>query len=328
MQNSKKPLNESARLEALYGLALLDTPPEERFDRITRIAKRMFGVSISLISLVDDGRQWFKSRAGLEIEETPRDISFCGHAILGDSSFVVSDTLEDARFCDNPLVTDEPYIRFYAGYPLKVSDGTNLGTLCIIDQRPRVFTAEDEALLRDLGTLAAQELIALQLATMDDLTRLSNRRGFETLSRHALDLCRRMGTPAALLYFDLDKFKSINDQFGHIEGDRALTKFADLLKIAFRESDVIARLGGDEFAVMMLGSTDAGLDRALERFQELVDEYNAEGLHNYDLEYSFGVAKADTSRHMDVSGLVDEADQLMYRQKKGKQTQSPGGQAG
>ncbi len=318
MQQPDIPLEEPTRIDALRELELLDTLPEERFDRITRIAKRLFGVSIALISLVDDKRQWFKSKAGLDVDETPRDISFCGHAILGDESFVVTDTLEDSRFCDNPLVTEEPHIRFYAGYPLVVSGGSKIGTLCIIDSSPRAFTTEDEELLRDLASLAAQELIALQLATMDHLTKLSNRRGFETLSHHALELCRRMGTPAALIYFDLDDFKTINDEFGHLEGDSALANFAALLKIEFRGSDVIARFGGDEFAVMMLDSTEAGLDTALERFRHSVDAFNDEGLHRYKLEFSYGLVKVDTARHSGVASLVNEADQLMYQQKRSK----------
>lgn len=143
MQPPATPRDERTRLETLRSLKLLDTSPSERFDRLTRIARRMFGVPISLVSLVDENRQWFKSRQGLDATETPRDISFCGHAILDDDIFIVPDATKDNRFVDNPLVTDNPNIRFYAGVPLRVSNGSKIGTLCIIDEKPREFSEED-----------------------------------------------------------------------------------------------------------------------------------------------------------------------------------------
>ncbi|MBE9110973.1 GAF domain-containing protein [Nodosilinea sp. LEGE 07298] len=169
MQTPPYPANEATRLNTLRSLHILDTKPEERFDRITRIAKRLFGVPITLMSLIDAERQWFKSHQGLDLGETSRDISFCGHAILGNSPFVVPDALLDERFRDNPLVTDGPRIRFYAGAPLTVNNGSNLGTLCVIDQVPRTFTDEDQQLLVDLGRIAQQELLTMQLDTLDEL---------------------------------------------------------------------------------------------------------------------------------------------------------------
>src|SRR3989304_6783290 len=131
------PEEERARLSTLRELKILDTPAEERFDRITRIASRLFDVPIAVISLVDADRQWFKSCVGLSITETPREISFCAHAIMSDEIMYVSDTHADERFSDNPLVIGEPFIRFYAGCPLPGPDGRSLGTLCIVDRRPR-----------------------------------------------------------------------------------------------------------------------------------------------------------------------------------------------
>ena len=136
------PKNEAERLHALRTLKILDTSHEERFDRVTRMAKRMFNVSISLVSLIDEDRQWFKSAQGLEATETPRDISFCGHAINQEGLFIIPNAIEDQRFHDNPLVTDAPNIRFYAGYTLKIREGLNIGTLCLIDQKPREMDEE------------------------------------------------------------------------------------------------------------------------------------------------------------------------------------------
>ena len=143
MKKPDTPKNEKSRLYALRSLNVLDTPTEERFERLTRLAKRMFDVPIALVTLVDENRQWFKSHVGLNMTETPRDISFCGHAILGNDIFIIPDTIKDERFSDNPLVLNKPYIRFYAGCPLRYLDGSILGTLCIIDTKPRDLNAED-----------------------------------------------------------------------------------------------------------------------------------------------------------------------------------------
>ena len=139
MKSPSAPQDEQIRLDTLHSFNILDTEHEERFDRLTRMAKRLFGVPIALVSLVDESRQWFKSCFGLSISETSRDISFCGHTILGNDMFIIPDTSLDERFADNPLVLNEPYIRFYAGYPLIAPNGSKLGTLCIIDTKPRSF---------------------------------------------------------------------------------------------------------------------------------------------------------------------------------------------
>lgn len=150
--------HEAARVQALQGLEILDTAPEERFDRLTRIAQHILQVPIALVSLVDTQRQWFKSRQGLDATETPRDISFCGHAILGADVFVVTDTADDPRFADNPLVTGAPNIRFYAGAPLTLRNGLCVGTLCAIDSQPHQVSEGQLAALRDLAQCVVEEL--------------------------------------------------------------------------------------------------------------------------------------------------------------------------
>lgn len=310
-----KPADESTRLDTLRALNILDTSPEERFDRLTRLAKRLFGVPIALVSLVDADRQWFKSCVGLSASETSRDISFCGHAILGDDILMIPDTLADERFHDNPLVTEAPHIRFYAGCPLQVPNGSKLGTLCLIDIEPRSLTPEDRDLLRDLARMAEQELAAVQLATIDELTMLSNRRGFEALGQHALNVCTRMDKPATLLFFDLNDFKRVNDRFGHAEGDKALTTFAELLRDAFRDSDVIGRLGGDEFVAVLTDSNEDESEAAIERLQELVDARNGEAKRGYNIDFSVGEVAFDPLKHASITELLAEADAEMYKHK-------------
>lgn len=165
MRTPDHPKNETLRLSALEAAQLLDTPPEERFDRITRLAARTFDVPICLVSLIDKDRQWFKSCYGLGVRETARDISFCGHAILGADTFVVENALQDERFADNPLVTGEPDIRFYAGAPLEDRNGFRLGTLCLIDKKPRTFSSDDQETLRDFADLVEREFQYQELGT-------------------------------------------------------------------------------------------------------------------------------------------------------------------
>ncbi|MGN6759361.1 MAG: response regulator [Thermomicrobiales bacterium] len=151
------PAHEAARLAALGRLGLLDTPSEERFDRLTRIARRTFDVPFAFITLVDAERQWNKSRQGAATVAVPRDVSFCAHAILSDGPLVISDATQDPRFAENPGVAGKPGIRFYAGQPLHSPDGYNLGTLCILDRRPRDFGLDDRAALADLAALVEAE---------------------------------------------------------------------------------------------------------------------------------------------------------------------------
>ena len=307
--------NESTRLQSLQDLNILDTPAEERFDRLTRLAKRMFDVPIALVSLVDENRQWFKSSAGLDATETARDISFCGHTILQDGILLITDATKDERFADNPLVIKDPRIRFYAGCPLRHIDGSKLGTLCIIDRKPRDFDDDDLQSLKDLAELAERELMAVQMATLDELTKISNRRGFMTLAQKALNLCYRTKMPAALVFFDLDGFKAINDQFGHAEGDRALIIFGQTMQAVFRDSDVFARLGGDEFVVLLTQAEAKTAMTTIARFRTEIEKHNAENSNAYNISFSDGVLRIEKNLQPPIEDLLNEADVLMYEKK-------------
>ena len=318
MEKPKFPPNEDSRLDTLMALNVLDTPPEERFDRLTRLARNTFEVPIALVSLVDKERQWFKSKVGLDACETSRDISFCGHAILGDEVFIVSDATKDIRFADNPLVVNDPKIRFYAGVPLKSISGENLGTFCIIDRKPRKFSQDQFELLRDLASMAERELAIVHLATVDDLTKIYNRRGFMMIAQRTISFCDRQKLPVSLVYFDLNNFKPINDKYGHAEGDKALILFADHLRNVVRETDVYGRIGGDEFVVLFSDTSFDQAEEIVSRINQSLEQYTREENSPYKIEFSHGTIEYSSDQHESVKALMKMGDALMYERKKRK----------
>ncbi|RBW45693.1 GGDEF domain-containing protein [Psychromonas sp. B3M02] len=314
MKNPDIPSNEKQRLAMLKSLEVLDTLAEERFDRITRLAKRLFDVPIALVTLIDENRQWFKSCIGLDINEGPRETSFCGHAILGDEILVIPAASKDLRFYDNPLVIDEPKVEFYAGCPL-VINGYRLGTICIADHYAREFSKDDCDALKDLAKTVELELSAVQLATQDDLTGLLNRRGFLSLAQNSLNLCNRSELPASLVYLDLDRFKAINDTFGHEVGDQVLTIFAKVLGDNFRSSDVIGRLGGDEFVVLFSNTDAANTEQLMSTLTMALQTELDDNKITLDVCFSYGITEYNVDKHNDIQQLLSEADHAMYQCK-------------
>ena len=190
-------MNELDRLAALYKTRLLDSLPEERFDRLTRLASRALGTEIALVSLIDVDRQWFKSRHGLDAEQTPRDQAFCAHAIQSDDIMVVPDASQDPRFAANPLVTGDPNISFYAGAPLITKEGHALGTLCVIDNKPRSdFSDEDKQILADMAATIMSEIEAnAKGQVIEDLSVVNDAQGqvIQDLNLVNEELQHRMG---------------------------------------------------------------------------------------------------------------------------------------
>lgn len=316
MISPEHPVNEKARLAALRQLGLLDTAPEESFDRITRLAQRVMGTPIALVSLIDADRQWFKSNQGPDAIETARDVSFCGHAIHSPNIFEVPDATLDERFSDNPLVVDGPEIRFYAGCPIAAPDGSLIGTLCVIDNQPRSMTEADNETLRDLGAIIEQELLLRQSAIDDELTGLSNRRGFYLVGEQTLALCGRQQVPALVLYADVDGLKAANDTHGHAAGDELLRAVSEVFRASFRDADVVARIGGDEFAAL-LANYDSQASVAIQRFQDgLAAANTASSPGAFRLSVAVGTACFDPAQPSTLDELICQADADMYLAKQ------------
>jgi PAS domain S-box-containing protein len=206
--------DETRRLAALESLGILDTPLEERFDRLTRIAAHLLDTPIALISLVDANRQWFKSSHGLDVCETPRDVSFCAHALGSRDALTIPDATKDPRFADNPLVTGEPGIRFYMGIPLRGPGGHILGTLCVIDTRARNVSLAETQVLRDLAGVVEDELTRQELRAVSAELQQSSQKLASVI--HA--------SPQAIITFDVEQrvalwSPSAQQFFGHSSDD-------------------------------------------------------------------------------------------------------------
>jgi len=305
------PSNERQRLATLRSLKLLDTPAEERFDRITRLARRLFDVPIALVSLVDADRQWFKSNQGMDVCESPRGASFCGHTILREDPLVVGDAFEDERFRDNPLVTGDPNIRFYAGYPLSAPDGSKLGSLCLIDRRPRTISAEDLATLRELGRMIESELVAMNLATSDALTGVSNLRGFLEIGAHVLALATRFAHSLQMLVVKIPRIQEFYRKHGVPAAERALVEVAQILLSSFRESDLVARIGEGEFCVLLMGRETTWTDPALKRVRELLEDLNVYRSPELQIVAKVVSETFDVKRHGSLQDLIAAAEKRL-----------------
>ncbi len=318
MKAPEIPANEPARLRSLHASGLVGSAPSERFDRITRLARHLFGTQYAILSLVDANDLWLQSCVGWERGNISRETSFCGHAILELSPMVVEDALKDGRFFDNPLVTGPPHLRFYAGCPVRSPDGYAIGSLCLVDDKPHSLTPAQISILQDLAAIVEDEFSVLNNTIRDELTGLSNRRGFSMLGNYALLSGKRRGEPLSLCYIDLDYFKEINDTWGHRAGDSALVAMAQLMRQNFRDADVISRQGGDEFSVLFIDSDADGACLAMHSLQDNVEKYNRTAGNSWQLQFSWGLEEYHPDHHETLDALIDAADRSMYHMKKAR----------
>ncbi|MBA3516876.1 MAG: sensor domain-containing diguanylate cyclase [Rhizobiales bacterium] len=307
--------HEQERLDALHRYDVLDTPREEAFDRITRLVRKTLNVPIALVSVIDGHRQWHKSCDGLRAGESPREQTFCTYTIQSDEPLVVEDAATDPRFASNPNVIGEPHIRAYAGVPLRTADGHNIGTLCVIDVKPRRYTAEQIEVLSDFASLAMHELDLRLTARVDSLTGSWSRRAFKDEGERATRLAMRHHHDLSCVALDLDHFKRINDLYGHAAGDLVLQRATQACMSPIRRSDIIGRVGGEEFGVLLPFSGREGALQSAERMRaaiaELAFDFNGQSVR---VTASFGVASLSPAVR-DFDELMKRADSALYEAK-------------
>ena len=279
-----------------------------------------------LVSLIDEDRQWFKSNQGLDASETPRNVAFCDHTIRRPEAMVVENALLDARFADNPFVTGEPGIRFYAGVPLRTRDGHNIGTLCAINVKPRTISGQQLTVLEDLAQMVVNEMELRLIATTDSLTGAMTRRAVLEAARRDLARARRKGFDLSCAVLDIDHFKSINDALGHAAGDLVLQEIVNVCRRALRTSDYIGRIGGEEFAIILPDTDEEAAFDVVERMRS--------GIENLIIDFdgkkvpvtaSFGVAGL-TPAIGSFDALLREADTALYVAKANGRNQIVGNQ--
>jgi diguanylate cyclase (GGDEF)-like protein len=331
MQHAPLPLDESSRLAALKGLHILDTPAEERFDRITRLARRLFETKIVAISLVDSTRVWFKSSIGLDMPQLSRNVAFASHAIHDPDVHVVDDLREDSRFSDNPLVVAEPWLRFYAGCPLLAVDGSAIGVLELLDERPRSLAPGQKESLRDLARIAERELSMVSLSPaqeeimaadagggasrVDPLTRLWTRAAIVDILQRELAHARREGSTVGLLLTDVDQLRNLNNTHGHEAGDAALRELTRRLRASLRPYDAVGRFGGEEFLCVLPGTDMDGCILAAERIRRSVASEPILPSGNAMLAVSIGAGTSDAAS-IDSGTLIRGVEQAVFKAKE------------
>jgi diguanylate cyclase (GGDEF)-like protein len=307
---------EDQRLAALYEYNVLDTQPEESFDRITRLVKLALRVPTSVVSLVDRDRQWFKSRQGTDTIETPRNISFCTHTIQSDEPMIIPNALEDKRFADSPLVTCENGVRMYVGVPLKTPGGFNIGALCAIDSKPGNVTPEQLSVMQDLARLVVDELELRKLATIDSLTGAMTGRSFAHEAKKEVARASRHGRGLACVVFDLDHFKRINDTYGHAAADQVLRAVSAICERELRAADVLGRVGGEEFAILLPENSMEGAMATAERLRKRFAASPVSfGGYDIAMTASFGVSIWSELDGGEIGPALKRADGALYQAK-------------
>lgn len=309
MQEARLPDNEASRNATLRGLGILDTPCEDRFDRYTRITARAFDMPIALISLVDGSRQWFKSAVGIDGNGTPRDFSFCGHAILGDDIFEVRNTRLDPRFRDNPLVVGSPRIRFYAGAPLKAPNGHRLGTLCVIDRIPRELSDDEKTMLKKLADMVVGEFmrkVDVKADRSDRVTHMITGVEFFDSIADERDL--------SVLLFDIDDVLAPHDDENSGTSPRDI--FAQLLHDHFPTARSIAHIGEYHFCVSL--GPDEGFDdvKAINRLCSDAKKLLCFAEGHHFLTPFVGRMQNDPDRYASVDDMLVDAERMFLRHER------------
>lgn len=305
---------EHDRLAALQRFDVLDSPREEPFDRVTRLVRSIFGVSTGIVSMIDGHRQWYKSADGSNRSEVVREETFCRFPLVSGETLVVPNATLDPRFADNPNVTSGG-VGFYAGVPLRTTDGHVIGTICAIDPQPRDFSEREVKILEDLALITMNELELRQRASVDVLTGALSRRAFKEEGNRAASLASRHNHALACLVLDLDHFKSVNDRFGHDQGDEALRDIAHALNLTIPQPGLVGRLGGEEFGIYLPDIDLAGAEGIADEVRRAVADidFTPEGVA---CPLSVSIGGAAHEKPIAFRALYREADARLYSAKQ------------
>ncbi|GAA4007288.1 sensor domain-containing diguanylate cyclase [Sphingomonas humi] len=280
---------------------------------LTSLVRDVLGVDVCGVSLLDGDRQFFHAKSSPGTAEAlPRVHAPCDHAIRSRDVLIIPDAREDHRLSDNPLVTGEPHIRSYAGAPLTTPDGYNLGALCVLGASPRLFQADEIALLQRFAGLVINQLELRTLAQRDCLTGCLSRRAFLELAEAALRGRAADGAGSALLLFDLDHFKAINDTHGHPAGDQVLRSVGAAVAAIMRKGDLFGRIGGEEFGILLTDVDTAGAHSIADRIRLAISALGQPTC----LPVSTSIGLTPASGGMDLSLLLERADEALYRAKR------------
>lgn len=323
----------------LYSLDILESPLQEKFERITRLTKSLFDVPIAFISLIDDHCLLFKSLLGTNIVELPHVTNFCSHALLEEDIFCVPEATTDKRFSDDPYVVGDPHIHFYAGHLIQLNH-QKLGTISIVDHKPRYFSGDQLLWLKDMAALVdteiqnysistvkgklASDLDQARLASMiDPLTRLWNRQGMYNILKHRMDEYLANGTGFAVAILDIDNFKNINDSYGHESGDQTLKAIADSLIEGCRETDAVGRWGGEEFLILINESNVNYVVEIAERIRSRIESQQVAlpFALPLDVTVTIGLTCIAPWTYPTLEDMINKADQALYHGKRNGRNQ-------
>jgi len=323
--------DEHQRLESLQALQILDSPREERFDRITRLAAQIFNAPVASLGFIDSQRLWFKSTQGMYLREASREVSFCSFTITSSQALIVPDARRDPRFSDNPTVTGEPHLRFYAGYPIHAPDMARVGSLCVVDYRPRAFTEEDTRTLADLASWAEQLLLdpvrkqarlervlsrdrGEDHPRLDRTTRAWNRAAILEIVRRELLHAKSEKRAIGIILMTVDKLEETAQSLGSVRREVVLAELSQRLRSCLRPSDSLGRYGPSQFLAVLLSADLAKTAIVAERIREEVSLHPvASTAGSIAVTISVGVASTVDAPDADVRGLITAATSALER---------------
>lgn len=330
------PFDENDRLEALRNLDLMETPNEERFDRITRLCTEIFQIQYAAINILDSDTQWGKSTCGMERDgvNAPREEAICNHTINQQGVMVIENTRTHEKTKNLKTVTGELELGFYAGHPIYSPENLPIGTLCVFGSEPRTFSEREKRILKDLASIVEGEIQkgpsretyekllqdykkSKRRAEIDDLCQIWDRGAIMELLEREISRADREEEPLSVGLLDLDHFKKVNDKYGHQTGDDVLRTFVKRVQQDLRDYDHFGRYGGEEFLFALVNTEKDVARRIAERIRTAVAEtpFQQED-QEIPLTTSIGIVSAAPGDLPDLNTFIAEADENLYRAKE------------